>query len=96
MEKPSRKPMRREPWVTTPERGRLGASRGRVSTYIYIYDMSPLRGMRVGIYTGVIAAADDLEVGGDGAEVGVGCAVGEISETEGLANFTRCEELLEL
>ena len=50
----------------------------------------------MGIYTGVVAAADDLEVGRDGAQIGVGCAVREVSKTECLANFTGCEELLEL
>lgn len=58
--------------------------------------MSALREREVGIYTGVVAAADDLEVGRDGAEVGVGCAVGEVSKAESLADFTGRQELFEL
>lgn len=45
---------------------------------------------------GVVAAAHDLEVGRDGAQVVVGCAVCEVAETEGLADFAGCEKFLEL
>lgn len=58
--------------------------------------MIALRELEVGILTSVVAAADDLEVGRDGAEVGVGCAVCEVSKAEGLADFTGRQELLEL
>lgn len=44
----------------------------------------------------VVAALDDLEVGGDGAEVFVGLLVGEVAEAEGLADLAGCEKLLEL
>lgn len=45
---------------------------------------------------GIEAAAYELEVGGDGAEVGVCCAVGEVAETEGLSDFAGGEEFFEL
>lgn len=48
-----------------------------------------LSGTGLCLFTCVVAAADDLEVRGDGAEIGVGCAVGEVPKAEGLANFTR-------
>jgi hypothetical protein len=44
----------------------------------------------------VVAALDDLEVGGDGAEVFVGWLVGQVAEAEGLAYLAGGEELLEL
>jgi hypothetical protein len=53
-------------------------------------------GEREGGGVGVEAPANELEVGRDGAEVGVGCAVGEVAETEGLADFAGGEEFFEL
>jgi hypothetical protein len=44
----------------------------------------------------VLAAADDLEVRADGAEVLVGGLVGEVAEADGLGDLARGEELLEL
>lgn len=44
----------------------------------------------------VVAALDDLEVGSYGAQVLVGLLVGEVAETEGLADLAGSEELLEL
>lgn len=45
---------------------------------------------------GIVAAANDLQIGGYGAEIVVGLTIGEISETESLANFSRGQKLLEL
>lgn len=45
---------------------------------------------------GVEAPAHELEVGRDGAQVGVGCAVGEVAEAEGLSDFAGGEEFFEL
>jgi hypothetical protein len=42
------------------------------------------------------AALDDLEVGGDGAEVLVCVLVGQVAQAQSLANLARGEELLEL
>lgn len=44
----------------------------------------------------VVAAADDLEVWADGAEVLVGCLVGEVAQAEGLGDLPWGEEFLEL
>lgn len=44
----------------------------------------------------VLAAADDLEIGADGAEVLIGVLVGEIAEAEGLRDLSWGEELLKL
>lgn len=43
-----------------------------------------------------MSAFDDLEVWADGAEVFVGCSVGEVSEAEGLGDFAWGEEFFEL
>lgn len=48
------------------------------------------RGLDIG------AALDDLEVRRQGAEVLVGVLVGEVAETQRLADLARCEQLLEL
>jgi hypothetical protein len=53
-------------------------------------------GKREGWGVGVEASAYELQVGRDGAEVGVGCAIGEVAETEGLADFAGGEEFFEL
>jgi hypothetical protein len=44
----------------------------------------------------VVAAADDFEVWADGAEVFVGVFVGQVAEAEGLGDFPRGQEFLEL
>lgn len=43
-----------------------------------------------------MAALYDLEVRGDGAQVFVGCLVGEVAEAERLGDFAGREEFLEL
>lgn len=53
------------------------------------------RGSEVGGFD-VVVALDDLEVGGDGAEVVVGFPVGEVAEAEDLGDFVGGEEFLEL
>lgn len=53
-------------------------------------------GQREGRGLDIEAALDDLEIGGDGAKVLVGVLVGEVAETEGLADLAGGEELLEL
>lgn len=45
---------------------------------------------------GIVAASDDLEIRGDGAEIVVCLAIGEVSEAEGLTDFAWCEKLLKL
>jgi len=45
---------------------------------------------------GVEVAADELEVGGEGAQEVVGCGRGEVAEAERLADFAGGEELFEL
>lgn len=44
----------------------------------------------------VVAAFDDFEIGGNGAEVFVCLLVGEVAEGEGLADLAGGEEFLEL
>lgn len=53
-------------------------------------------GKREGGGLDVVAALDDFEVGGDGAEVFVGGLVGEVAQAQGLAYLSGSEELLEL
>lgn len=44
----------------------------------------------------IVASLDDLEIRTDAAQVLVGLAVGQVTETEGLGDLSRREELLEL
>ena len=53
-------------------------------------------GQRQGGGLDVEATLDDLEVGGDAAEVLVGVLVGQVAEAEGLAYLAWGEEFLEL
>jgi hypothetical protein len=53
-------------------------------------------GERGGGRVAVEVAFDEVQVGGEGAEVVVGGAVGEVAKAEDLAYLTRSEEFFEL